>query len=151
MEIERKYLIDTLPDLSRFDAVHLTQAYIAREPVLRIRQENDRFVFTCKGKGLLEREELNLPISKETFQTLLKKCDGAVIEKTRYLIPLDQGLTCELDVFSGHLSGLVLAEVEFSSVEASLAFVPPAFFGREVTLDPKYQNSNLSLLSADDF
>jgi len=36
-----------------------------------------------------------------------------VIAKTRYKIPLNQGLTLELDLFEGLFDGLVMGEVEF--------------------------------------
>ena len=46
--------------------------------------------------------------------TLCKgKADGNVITKTRYKIPLNQGLTLELDLFEGLFDGLVMGEVEF--------------------------------------
>ena len=70
--------------------------------------------------------------------------DGIVIIKRRYLIPLDGGLTCELDVFHGKYEGLLLAEVEFSSKEEAAAFVPPTWFDTEVTFDSRYHNSNMS-------
>ena len=38
-----------------------------------------------------------------------------------------------------------LAEVEFPSEEAAHAFVPPEWFGREVTFTGEYQNSRLAL------
>ena len=50
----------------------------------------------------------------------------------------------ELDIFGGALAPLILAEVEFSSEEDAMAFLPPDWFVKEVTSDPAYQNSNLS-------
>ena len=50
----------------------------------------------------------------------------------------------ELDVYSGQLVGLQIAEVEFPDVEASTAFRIPAFLGLEVTGDPDYRNANLA-------
>ena len=52
----------------------------------------------------------------------------------------------ELDVFSGKFQGLVLAEVEFPDQASADAFLPPAWFGREVTFTGEYQNSRLSRL-----
>ena len=66
------------------------------------------------------------------------------IEKTRYLIPLEKNLTAELDVFHGKLDSLMLVEVEFDSIEAANAFVPPSWFGEDVTFSNKYHNCNLS-------
>ena len=75
------------------------------------------------------------------------KADGIFIEKTRYLIPYNDKLTIELDIFHGKLAPLMLAEVEFDSVEEANAFTPPDWFGEDVTNSSKYHNSNLSQLS----
>ena len=37
-----------------------------------------------------------------------------------------------------------MAEVEFSSIEMANAFIPPEWFGEDVTMNPKYHNSNMS-------
>ncbi len=143
MEIERKFLIKELPDLSQYEYHDLTQAYLNRDPVLRIRKEDDEYVFTYKGKGLLAREEYNLPLNKESFDNLLPKTEGKVISKRRYLIPYDK-YTIELDVFKGDLEPLIMAEVEFDSVEEANSFAAPEWFGEDVTEDRRYHNSNLS-------
>ena len=143
MEIERKFLVKELPKLSDYKYHDLTQAYLNRDPVLRIRKEDDEYYFTYKGKGLLAREEYNLPLNKESFDNLLPKAEGKVISKRRYLIPYD-GYTIELDVFEGDLAPLIMAEVEFNSVEEANSFVGPEWFGEDVTEDRRYHNSNLS-------
>jgi CYTH domain-containing protein len=83
-------------------------------------------------------------LTREAYEHLLPKIDGLLIEKTRYLIPLENDLTAELDVFEGSLAPLTLVEVEFDSVEAANAFCPPNWFGEDVTNSGKYQNSTLS-------
>ena len=69
--------------------------------------------------------------------------------KKRWLIPLQDDLTAELDVFAAPYEGLYLAEVEFPSKEAAEAFTPPSWFGEEVTYSPLYHNSTLSLPTAE--
>ena len=66
------------------------------------------------------------------------------IEQGRYLIPLTDKLTIELDVFEGELAPLQLAEVEFETKEEAEHFVPPAWFGEDVTFSSRYHNSTLS-------
>ena len=149
MEIERKYLIRQLPDQAlSFPSRQIEQAYLNTEPVVRIRREDDGYYLTYKSKGLMVREEYNLPLTKESYEHLRTKADGNILTKTRYLIPLEgrDDLTIELDVFHGAFEGLVLAEVEFSSEEDALAFTPPPWFGQDVTFSGTYQNSRLSLL-----
>ena len=74
----------------------------------------------------------------------MAKSDGHIISKVRYIIPLDDGLKIELDHFSSPIKDLYLAEIEFESVEQAEAYVPPAWFGRDVTYDPRYHNSVMS-------
>ncbi len=147
MEIERKFLVkkENLPEnLGEYPHKKFTQAYLNTEPVLRIRREGDDYVVTYKSAGLMAREEYNLPLTKEAFLHLLPKADGIVISKNRYFIPEAGGLTIELDLFDEPLSPLILAEVEFDSVDAANAYRPPSWFGREVTLDGAFHNSRLS-------
>ena len=146
MEIERKFLVRQMPEGQELaPRRHIIQAYISTDPVIRIRRSEKGCTLTVKGRGTLCREELNLPLSPEAFERLMKKAEGRIIEKTRWLIPLGEH-TVELDVFSGDLAPLVLAEVEFDSPEAALAFRPPCWFGDEVTEDPRYTNAYLSTL-----
>ncbi|SDY69457.1 CYTH domain-containing protein [Lachnobacterium bovis] len=145
MEIEKKYLLTKIPfDLSSFEKKEISQGYLCTSPVVRIRKSNDKYTLTYKGEGLMAREEYNLPLTKESYNQLSSKIDGILIEKTRYLIPLENNLTAELDVFHGKLDSLMLVEVEFDSIEAANAFVPPSWFGEDVTFSNKYHNSNLS-------
>ena len=90
------------------------------------------------------REEYNLPLNKEAFDHLVTKIDGILIQKRRYLIPLDEKYTIELDIFEGELAPLQLAEVEFESEEEANSFVPPEWFGEDVTFSTAYHNSTLS-------
>ena len=144
MEIERKYTINTLPDLSAYPYLLMEQAYLNTDPVIRIRRENDDYYLTYKGKGLLAREEYNLPLNSSSYQHLLTKADGIVIRKKRYLIPY-LSYTIELDVFDAPYQSLIIAEVEFSSPKEAEDFLPPSWFDLEVTYNPAYHNSNLSL------
>ncbi|TCK90499.1 CYTH domain-containing protein [Natranaerovirga hydrolytica] len=149
MEIERKYLVDIKGlNFNPYDFKSLEQGYICTDPVIRIRRENDNYILTYKSKGLLARNEINESITEETFLNLKDKIDYHMITKKRYLVPLDNGLMGELDIFEGALKGLILMEVEFDSVEASKAFVPPSWFIQEVTFDSKYQNNQLAKLNA---
>lgn len=147
MEIERKFLIDKIPDsieLSSLKCRRIEQGYLCTEPVVRVRRDNDDYYLTYKSKGLMAREEYNLPLNEAAYNTLIKKADGNIITKTRYEIPEKNNLTIELDIFEGKFSGLLLAEVEFSSEAEALAYTPPAWFGKDVTKDASYHNSNMA-------
>lgn len=141
MEIERKFLPGELPaDLSKYEVHRIEQGYLCTDPVVRIRRSDDEYYLTYKSKGLLAREEYNLPLTAEAYGHLKPKADGRVIVKNRYLIPLDERLTVELDVFEGDLKPLILAEVEFESEAQARAFDAPAWLGEDVTYDTRYHN-----------
>lgn len=147
MEIERKFLLKKLPDnLTSYKARKIEQAYLCTDPVVRVRRDNDDYYLTYKSKGMIVRDEYNLPLTKEAYGHLLAKADGNIITKTRYEIPEKDNLTIELDVFEGKFDGLLLAEVEFASEEEALGYIPPEWFGEDVSNSTKYHNSTLSRL-----
>lgn len=163
MEIERKFTIKKLPDgLESYPCHVIEQAYLNTDPVVRIRREDDSYYLTYKGKGLMAREEYNLPLNEASYYHLREKADGNVISKKRYVIPIvemafdmayvsatqkniDQiSLQVELDVFEPPFAPLVIAEVEFPDEETARAFQMLDWFSQDVTNDPAYHNSNLS-------
>lgn len=144
MEIERKFLVNRLPsNLIQYKCRFIEQGYLSTSPVIRIRRDNDSYYLTYKGEGLMVREEYNLPLNKSSYEHLLKKADGNIITKKRYEIP-DNDLTIELDVFEGIFDGIIIAEVEFQNIEAANSYIPPEWFGEDVTNSGKYHNSNMS-------
>lgn len=146
MEIERKFLVSQLPEnLENYKSLNIKQSYISRSPTIRLRQQDDLFILTCKGYGGLSREEWEIEITKDEFLTLSKKVEGNTIHKTRYLINIENNLVAELDIYYGNLLGLKTVEVEFESEEDAMKFIPPSWFGLDVTFDKNYKNSTLSL------
>ena len=145
MEIERKFLIKQIPEgCTSFPCRQIEQAYLNTDPVVRVRRDNDDYYLTYKGKGLLSREEYNLPLNKEAYEHLIKKADGNIITKKRYEIPDGNGYTIELDIFEGAFNGTVIAEVEFNTIEEADNYIMPEFFTEDVTNNPEYHNSNMS-------
>lgn len=158
MEIERKFLVKELPsELDTYPCLFIEQAYLNIDPVIRIRRQDNEYYLTYKGKGLMAREEYNLPLNKEAYHHLLEKADGNIITKKRYLIPVlnpsfsgeyvslsPVNLTVELDIFHKPFAPLIIAEVEFPNEEMAKAFLPPAWLGEDVTDETAYHNSTLS-------
>lgn len=160
MEIEKKYLVNYIPEESK--DVHIKvieQGYLSINPVVRIRKSNDRYILTYKSHNDIEfngfddicvSNEVELPLTKESYEHLKTKVDGMIISKKRYNIPLamyspEYGkLKAELDVFYGELEGLIFVEVEFESVSQAKEFKPPTWFGKDVSDDVRYRNSFLS-------
>lgn len=147
MEIERKFLVQKVPaDLDQYPVRVIEQGYLCTDPVVRIRRDNEDYILTYKSKGLMVREEYNLPLTEDAYRHLKTKIDGRLIVKRRYMIPHSDELTIELDLFEGDLAPLILAEVEFPTEEAANSFTPPDWFGEDVTCSGKYHNSSLSRL-----
>ena len=148
MEIERKFLIKDLHSLPFSIAAYphreLAQAYLCTGPVVRIRKDDEQYFLTYKSKGLMSREEYNLPLTAEAYEHLKPKADGILITKARYVIPEKGGLFIELDIFHGEYEGVLLAEVEFPTEEAANAYTAPEWFGEDVTYSTKYHNSTMS-------
>lgn len=156
MEIERKWLAqrkDVPYDLDTLDAYEIEQAYISFRPTVRVRalrdrQGDERFVLTVKSGAKtsdgLAREEFELAIDREGYETLLGKAEGSVIRKTRYLFPRKDGLLEEIDVFRDALEGLCYLEIEFPTVDAARAFPSPVWTKRDVTSEKRFRNSALA-------
>lgn len=156
-EVEHKYLIDldNLPsdvDLNTIPKKHLRQGYIAigvDGSETRVRSfDDERFELTTKSPGTVARDEKTLSLSREMFEALWHQTAGRLVIKTRYYIPFGKD-TIELDIYEGHLQGLVTAEVEFSgrSTEAMIrasTFEPPSWFGKNISEDSRYKNHNLA-------
>lgn len=145
MEIERKFLVTRLPEnIDQYKKQEIAQGYISTSPVIRIRKSDSRYILTVKSKGLLSRQEFELDLTEPEYRNLSKKVAGNILSKTRYLIPAEQNLFIELDVFHNEFQGLCYAEVEFPDEDTAKKYNPPAYFGREVTYDPDFHNSSLS-------
>lgn len=158
MEIERKFTLKKIPEnLESYPCHIIEQAYLNTTPVVRVRQQDNDYYLTYKGSGMMVREEYNLPLDEASYKHLLKKADGNIISKKRYIIPLENpqftdgfvplstpNLIIELDVFAPPFAPLIMAEVEFPSTEMANAFIAPDWFEADVTNDPAYHNSNMA-------
>ena len=152
MEIERKYLVASLPEgLEGYPHSEIEQGYLCTSPTVRVRRMGDKCILTVKehlaaGSTAIHNREEEFAMSRESYLRLLSKCEGRTVSKTRYRIPLPEGLTAELDVFHGDHEGLLLVEVEFPDTASADRFTPPAWFGADVSRDPRYRNSFLASL-----
>jgi adenylate cyclase len=151
VEIERKFLVEDLPDLSNFDSVHLEQGYLALVAEggaeVRLRRKGDQPLLTVKGGTGEVRVEEEVELDPGAFESLWPLTEGRRVSKTRHLVPCGD-LTIELDLYECDLDGLVTAEVEFSSEEEADRFEPPDWLGDEVTGDERYLNARLATSGA---
>ncbi|MSS63097.1 CYTH domain-containing protein [Velocimicrobium porci] len=155
MEIEKKYTVKYLPEgYETYPSKRIEQGYLCESPVIRIRKSNDSYILTYKSKLGVKTEdeeeaearvnqEVEVFLTEEGYTHLKKKVDGNMIEKTRYIIPLEGERKAELDVFHGALEGLCFVEVEFDSLEQAKNFIAPEWFDEDVSFDSRYLNKNL--------
>jgi CYTH domain-containing protein len=154
-EIERKFLVGADPPIAGASGRAIAQGYLAiagkdGAPLeIRVRRiEAHDFFLTFKSSGGQTRTEIELPLTAEQFDQLWRYTSSYRLEKKRYLIELPDSLLAQFDVYEGTLHGLRVVEVEFPSEAEAKEFVPPAWFGAEITGDPQYRNANLALRAA---
>jgi CYTH domain-containing protein len=147
VEIERKFLPSRLPD-ELPAGERIEQGYLAVAPdgvEVRVRRRAGRATLTVKsGPGHVRTEE-EMAIDDRRFEALWPLTEGRRIDKVRHVVALGEGLEAELDVYGGPHEGLLVAEVEFPTAEASARFAPPGWLGPEVTGDGRYANQTLAL------
>jgi CYTH domain-containing protein/CHAD domain-containing protein len=149
LEIERKYLLSTLPPAAE-DArwQEIRQGYLPGKVIVeRLRHVRDdageRWYRTVKtGRGVA-RVELEEEIDPALFDALWPLTQGRRLEKRRYLVPEGE-FTWEVDAFTDR--PLVLAEVELpnEALEPAIPHWLRPFMLREVTGEPEYLNSTLA-------
>ncbi len=162
IEIERKFLVkkDLLPDLDQYPKKAIVQHYLeTNNPTIRLRQTNSFekqmhnnsvsisqavYVLTMKGeRKSISRQEFEFVISKAEFFGMLQMVNTYhSIFKSRYLIPAQDGLTWEIDVFHSKNEGLIIAEIEVPKEDYQLEM--PEWIYREISEDDRYSNFSLS-------
>jgi len=134
-----------LLDLEGIEGSAILQGYlhVGEHLSIRVRIKGEKAFLTIKGKAEGPvRSEFEYPIPLEDARQLMEKCEGHLIEKTRYLLPY-QGQTWEVDVFAGANEGLVLAELELEQIDQEVKL--PEWIAEEVTEDTRYYNPYLAL------
>ena len=145
MEIERKFLVkeQLWEAIEKPSPSRIVQAYIVNsaEKTVRIRIKGTKGFLTIKGPTQgISRSEFEYEIPLKDADELISTFAEKVIEKFRYEISFKNHLW-EVDVFTGKLEGLYLAEIELNSEDEH--FELPEWVGEEVSIDPNYYNSNL--------
>ncbi len=145
MEIERKFLVKEhlWEAIEKPSPSRIVQAYLVNsaEKTVRIRIKGTKGFLTIKGPTQgISRSEFEYEIPLKDADELISTFAEKVIEKFRYEISFKNHLW-EVDVFTGKLEGVYLAEIELNSEDEH--FELPEWVGEEVSTDPNYYNSNL--------
>lgn len=154
-EIERKFLIKDISqlNLTQYRKLTITQAYLYNDKYTAIRKrkvvEGEKIIYyyTVKtGKfGNYGTEEIECEISKKNYEKLNPSSNINIIVKDRYIIPIENNLKIELDVFHECFEGIIFAEIEFSTEKMAEEYDIPKWFDKE--LSGKISNSKMSRLS----
>ena len=157
LEIERKWLI-RMPDLAVLRdkaerVIAMEQVYLkggAPGVSMRVRKsvEGDKVTYHRNEKQRLsdtvriEREE---EVDETHYKILLGFADPALrkIEKTRYCVPIDGGLTAEIDVFP-FWTDRAFCEVELPHESTPVTLPHWLDVVREVSDDKRYTNLALA-------
>jgi CYTH domain-containing protein len=146
-EIERKFLLDALPPQLAFARrTAILQGYLALDgdTEVRVRRTPRGDTLTIKHGGGEVRVEEELELDARRADALWELTEGRRLQKTRRMMRVE-GLEVSVDEYFGELAGLVVAEVEFDDERAAREFMPPAWFGREVTGEAAYANRSLGV------
>ena len=147
VEIERKYLLNTMPDfpdsdvlsVSTFEQGYIPGSQIAERLRMSSAEGEQRFTRTVKLGHGIKRLEFEEEIDASLYEQLWPATSGQRIRKERTVI-LSDGLTWELDRFLDR--SLYLAEVELPSEETHV--VLPTWLAacciREVTHEKNFTN-----------
>ena len=145
-EIERKFLVKELPsNLKDCENRPIEQGYFAAKrdgTQVRLRKAGTQHSLTFKrGRGV-KRQEWEIALIPEQFHELWPTTEGRRLRNAirralwRALI--------EVDIYAGSNKGLIVAEVEFDDERQCENFVPPNWFGKEVTGKSRYSNVRLA-------
>jgi CYTH domain-containing protein len=150
-EIERKWLLSSLPDVAAgITPIEYERYFLPSEPAeeIRIQKVGEKYTYQKKievpgvGRERVEDRE----ISEEEFLNLKKGATGSIL-RTRY----DLAPNVSIQVYHGKHEGLIRYEVEFQSVDESEAFQPEPWVGREITDSPLGRDSRLLSMSDEEF
>ncbi|HBR96525.1 MAG TPA: adenylate cyclase [Gammaproteobacteria bacterium] len=144
IEIERKFLVDHARWEPQGERLPVRQGFLATTDklVCRVRQKGERFYLSVKADldGITRHDfEYEIPALDGGIM-LDQHCERAPVEKVRHILTYE-GMTWEVDVFSGLNQGLIVAEIELNSVDQP--FAKPPWVTEEVSDDLRYLNTNL--------
>lgn len=150
-EIEKKFFIKTIPDLTKYRKVGIKQWYLNKEEDslinrLRVYDNGDCVFEIIKQDSFFIREEIAMKADFNEFKDLIKY--KPFLEKDRYFIEETDTLEIVLDVFKGNLKGLAILEVEGKGHDGFNEVFnwksPWNWVGREIDSDINYSGFKLA-------
>ena len=145
IEIERKFLVTSEAWRPGALGESYCQGYLSSypHPTVRVRTRGAEGFLTIKGEAEgISRLEFEYAIPVNEAQELQRLCTTPLVVKMRYRVAYE-GAIWEIDEFQGENEGLIVAEIELDREDRAIKL--PPWIGQEVSDDPRYSNSNLSI------
>jgi CYTH domain-containing protein len=155
-EIEKKYLIESLPDnLKCISKCNIEQGYLESfDNEIRIRKVTSidagpEYFITGKSDGTISRAELEISIGKMLYEYLKFFISKPLITKTRYKYMLPNGRILECNIVDEFVGADIAekwmyAEVEFNTIASAMVFELSDYMPnvKDVTDDKLYKMKN---------
>lgn len=148
-EIERKFKVKDYPKLIASDSLLIEQSYLSINPEVRLRKitkllgDSISYTMEVKGDGDLTRIEVCKELSEGEYNTLLTMVEHRPVLKVVKVYQVGEGLITTCNAVDTHLqSNFMYTEVEFKDEDSANAFIPPSWFGEEITYAKQYKMKN---------
>lgn len=149
MEIERKFLVKNIPDLSNITPIRYERYYLKRGDGIeeRIQKKGEIFEYEIKKEvSKLERTANKKIITEEEFDKLKQNSSESILRDS---YKLSNNLS--IKIYHGRFEGLIRAEIEFETVELAKVYQSESWMGDEITDSPLGRDSKLLDLSDPEF
>lgn len=150
-EVERKFLVKDLPDLSDLEPIQYERYFleITEKSETRIQSKNNKYELEKKSnESSLSSKKDKKEITKDEFDKLKKEASKSIIRES-YLLSENPETT--IKIYHGDFEGLIRLEVEFESEKEANNYVPPAWAGKEITGTKLGRDSSLIKLTKKNF
>lgn len=156
MEIERKFLVKELPDLSAIKPIRYERYFLSSDAVLqeRIQRKGEKYEIETKRVveglgGVMVSKKQKSSLTKEQFEDLKQGKEDRGIVRDSYNISLNPNIS--IKIYHDKYKGLVRAEVEFISEEDAKRYIPESWMGKEITSNPLGMDAKLVELTEKEF
>ena len=149
-EIERKFLVKTMPDLTGLKVEDQERYFLELGDVeKRITRIDDKYIYEEKeaGNGASAKKITGI-ITKDEFGRL-KELSIKSLNRKSYVLSKNPEIS--IKIYEGEYEGLIRAEFEFNSEIEARNFVPPEWIGREITDTKLGRDGKLVNLSRNDY
>ncbi len=150
LEIELTYLAKQIPvEIVNAVGQELIDIYVPEDvdfPQLRIRKKDNHYEITKKSpfkQGDLSAHYEDTILLNEAEYWVLSRVSSKKLEKRRFSSSVGNYMI-ELDIFQGDLTGLVLIDFEFKTLEDKAEFTPPFYCLADVTQEKLMLGNHLA-------